>query len=77
MESRRRRNPADSERNAKVTSQGPQTENSRSGVRPPFVVVLLVLFGVLILVGLGQWDWALAGLIGVILGISLLGIFGR
>jgi len=32
---------------------------------------------VLILVGLGQWEWALAGLIGVILGISLLGIFGR
>ena len=61
----------------RVTSRGPQTENDRSGVRPPFVVILFILFGLLILVGMGQWDWVVAGVIGVVLGIGVLGLFGR
>jgi hypothetical protein len=41
------------------------------------VVILFILFGLLVLVGMGQWDWVVAGVIGVVLGIGILGLFRK
>ena len=49
----------------------PAKETAVSGGRPRFWVTLLILLLLLIPVGLGQWDIALAVLIGLFLGNAL------
>ena len=40
-------------------------------------ITLAVIFFALVMAGLGQWDWALAGLIGLTVGNGISVLFGR
>ena len=55
------------------TEKPPDTERDR----PRLWVSLMVVFVLLILMALGQWDFVLAGFIGLIVGNGLAGLTGR
>ncbi len=46
-------------------------------VRPRFWLSLLLLLSLLVLAGLGQWDWVLAVVIGLFLGNGLSSLFEK
>jgi hypothetical protein len=60
-------------------------KKGRQAVKPPDTkrdhphlwVSLMVIFVLLILMALGQWDFVLAGFIGLIVGNGLVGFTGR
>jgi hypothetical protein len=60
-------------------SKGRQAEKPPATERdhPRLWVSLMVVFVLLILMALGQWDFVLAGFIGLIVGNGLAGLTGR
>jgi hypothetical protein len=59
----------------KTRQAGKPSESERD--HPRLWVSLMVIFVLLILMALGQWDFVLAGFIGLIVGNGLVGLTGR
>jgi len=63
----------------KDSGKGREAEKPPDAERdhPRLWVSLMVIFVLLILMALGQWDFVLAGFIGLIVGNGLVGLIGR